>query len=180
MPGLDQFNFHCLLPHGGFATNGHGNIKHGTWLKKCNIFKYMIGAIALLGATLISGDPQGLSAVARPAVEVIRDTAGCVAGYDAAHKVAELMGNRSAIDQFAREGDRWRTLLAALVQLATANEDTRAAQDIRNSIATVYKRQFERVVRSIAENQEIVFHQIHRKCKEIAKEVRNAAGIPFD
>ena len=166
------------LVTGSQRTEQH--IKHSIWHKKCNVFRNMIGAVALLGAIMISGDPQGLSAVARPAIEVIRDTTRCVAGYDAAHQVAELTGNRSTIEQFAKEGDRWRALLAALAQLATVNEDTRAAQDIRDSIATVYKRQFERVVRSISENQEIVFHQIHNKCKEIAKEVRNAAGIPLD
>ena len=166
------------LISGSQRTEQH--IKHGIWHKKCNVFRNMIGAVALLGAIMISGDPQGLSAVARPAIEVIRDTTRCVAGYDAAHKVAELTGNRTTIGQFAKEGDRWRALLAALAQLASVNEDTQTAQDIRDSMAVVYKRQFEQVVRSISENQEIVFHQIHNKRKETAKEVRNAAGIPLD
>ena len=163
---------------GSQGTEQH--VKYGIWYKKCNVFRNMIGAVVLLGATMISGGPQGLSAVARPAVEVIRDTARCVAGYDAAHKLAELTGNKSTIEQFAKEGERWRALLTALAQLALVNEDTQAAQNIRDSVANVYNRQFERVVRSISENQEIVFHQIHSKCKEIAKEVRSAAGIPVD
>ena len=133
-----------------------------------------------IAAAIFTFSLLSILADARPAIEVLHDTARCVAAYEAAHKAAELTGNSSTVMRFASERKKWRALLEALAQLASNNRDLGVIQDIRDSIANVYKEQFDQVILSLAQNEAIILLQIHDQCKELKEEIRNAVNAPHD
>ena len=133
-----------------------------------------------MAAAMFSFSLLSITANARPAIEVLHDTTRCVAAYDAAHKAAELTGNNSTTMRFASERKKWRVLLEALARLASIDRELGVIQDIRDSMANVYKDQFDQVIISLAENEVIILLQIHEQCKRLKEEVHNAASAPHD
>ena len=117
---------------------------------------------------------------ARPAIEVLQDTTRCVATYDAAHKAAELSGQKRTVERFAREQRTWRTLLTALAQLIMISRDLSVVPEIRDSLATVYKEQFNQIIRSVATNDGAILARMHDRCGKLTAEVRSALTPPAD
>ena len=132
-------------------------------------------AVATLVFNLFS-----LPANARPAIEVLQDTTRCVATYDAAHKAAELSGQKRTVERFAREQKTWRRLLAALAQLIMISRDLSVVPEIRDSLATLYKEQFNKIIRSVATNDGAILARMHDRCGKLTVEVRSALTPPAD
>ena len=119
-----------------------------------------------------------LPAEARPAIEVLNDTARCAATYDAARKAAELSGHKPTVERLAIEQDNWRTLLATLAQLIRINGDLGVVSDIRRNMTQVYEEQFKLIMRSVATNDRLVLPRMHDRCKKLADEIQNALDPP--
>jgi hypothetical protein len=127
---------------------------------------YVLLAVFLLAAS----NPVAARAVS----DILRDATRCFAAYDAAYKTAELNLDPIAKSGLAPQRHNWLSLMWTIARIASVGKSKADVASISGWQARLYRRQYSRVVQSIATGDAAVFTEVHEMCLRVKDEIRAA------